>query len=239
MFHIVNPNEIVQGDNQAAAIREINAQKNIIESRLTAIVEIVEAEKIKSAYDYSMGNIRRELQEYIQVNSSEIIIIGNDTSRKLGETAQYLVNHYDGALFLISNEAEFTSSSKISVACNLKTFTKSNLTVAFDLAKVSKSPITMFNNGASAEPYREIENPTVWKSYYEPNRKVNFTYCKSDNTAESIIEHIIQEKPDVVCIGRGKKNNTLTNWFFPTTSIALKVAGTTTTPILLLPNSKN
>ncbi|MBL4653473.1 MAG: universal stress protein [Flavobacteriales bacterium] len=239
LFHVADPNDIVQSDNQAAAIREINSRKEIIESRLSAIVEIIEAEKIDSTYDYSIGSITGELKVYIQANSSELIIIGSHSNSKLGEITQYLVNHYNGALFLISKETEFAANSKTSVACNLKTVIEADLTIAFDLAKVSKSPITIFNNGASAEPHREIENPSVWKSYYEPNRKVNFIYCKSDSTTDGIIEHIDQEKPDVICIGRGKKNNTLFNWIFPTSSIASQVIGRTTTTVLLLPNAKD
>ena len=235
--HIANPGKIVESDNQASVLRDLETKTKKIEQKMGAIIDMITAEGINSIPYYSMGNIICEFEEQIEIINPDVVIIGKKIGNLSlsGKITSYLMNEYSGSLLIVGRESEFQNDTKISLGCNNSTLDRYDPHMLFSLDRQTKAPLTLLNvknlNGSGKEI---IVPQTWWKSIYEIDRDIKFVYEKDSRVVDGMLNYISRNNIGLLCIGKGKPRNFFQKMMSKNTSKVSEVINKVQIPILVM-----
>ena len=233
--HIANPSNIVQNDNQVAAIRDITTETKKIEKKIGAIVEMIMAEGINAIPYCSIGNIIYEFEELVSQLKPDVVILGKkaENPRLSGKITSYLINEYLGSLLIVKEDDVFQNSTKISVACNNNTFDLYDPKLIFSLNNQTKLPLRFLNIKQKNDSFEKITVPQTWReSSFEVDQNIQLE--QHTTIVDSLVQDIANNDTELLCIGRGKSRNYLQRMFSSRRSTLLDVVSKIHTPILVM-----
>ena len=234
--HIADPSRIVKDDNQVAALRELNVETEKIEKKIRVIIEMIQAEGLNAIPYSSIGNIINEFKELNTIIKPEVVILGKkieENPKLTGKLSSYLMNQYDGSLFIIGEDSVFQNDTKISVACNKNTFDLYDPNLIFSLNNQTKAPIRLLNIKGSKDSTEKIIAPQTWgESSYELDQK--FHIDQNSTVLAELLHCVTNNNNNLLCIGRGKPRSYLQRLLSKGTTTVSGVVNKIHTPILVL-----
>ncbi|MFT5821477.1 MAG: nucleotide-binding universal stress UspA family protein [Crocinitomix sp.] len=240
LFHVADMEKVTKSTNAIVIKQDIDEEGDKIKEKLKAIVEIIVAEGIAVTYEYSFGNYKDQIKNQIDFYNPDITIIGRRAigSNRLGKVTNFLLNKNMGCVLIVSNSELFSSTTNISVACNKHTLDKSNLNMVHSLDNSVAPPLSIINILNNAEQEQEVQFTHAVEHFKKGKEKFKFSYPVNLNITEGLIEHIVQENIELLCIGRGKGAKCILNRIFAKESTTASIVAKVNVPVLILGNKK-
>lgn len=234
--HIADPSSIVKDDNQVAALRELTIETRKIEKKISAIIEMIQAEGLNAIPYSSIGNIINEFKELNTIIKPEVVIFGKnieENPKLTGKLTSYLMNQHEGSLFIIGQDSVFHNDTKISVACNENTFDLYEPNLIFSLNNQTKSPLKLLNIKDFNNSSKKITIPKTWgKSSYELDQDIHIE--QNSTVLDGLLHCVTNSNTDLLCIGRGKPRNYIQRVFSINTTTVSGLVNKVQTPILVM-----
>lgn len=232
IFCIIDPSGIADSDNQVAALRAIQTEKKRIERKLNSIVEMIKLEGVETCSAYSIGNLKSELKLKLAQAKPDIVVMGK---RKKGANRllNYLVNECQEAVLILGQESKFLKGNKITIGYNDDTLDKYDFQLISKFSQLSQTPLTLLKITSPLEKEDLIKLSTIPPVSDQIDLFFRFEYKNSSNVANALLENATDSNAELLCIGRSKFKNTLSQYFF-NNSTAFKIAKNIKTPLLIM-----
>ena len=207
-FCVKKPTDIVEKENQLSAIRTINQKYNITGKEIDKIVKTIsDSYNLPIKYNYTFGNLKNEISNYISIHKPDIIVLGKRKSKILGilgdNITDFILKIFDGIIMIASETHELTISDQLSVGILNDPKQLKRKDFIESLIAVSKSPPKVFKTleGSSSEK----EN-----SSYFSKKSIEYVFEKGDNTLQNIANYSTKSKTNLVFLDRNKDQNNYT-----------------------------
>lgn len=207
-FCVKKPTDIVKKENQLSAIRTINQKYNIIGKEIEKIVKpISDIYNLPIKYNYTFGNLKNEISNYISIHKPDIIVIGKRKSKILGilgdNISDFILKIFDGIIMIASDKYELAISDQLSVGILNDPKQLKSKDFIESLIAVSKSPPKVFKTLEKSSSEKE-------NSSYFSKKTIEYVFEKGDNTLKNIANYSTKSKTNLVFLDRTKNQNNYT-----------------------------
>ena len=207
-FCVKKPTDIVKKENQLSAIRTINQKYNIIGKEIEKIVKpISDIYNLPIKYNYTFGNLKNEISNYISIHKPDIIVIGKRKSKILGilgdNISDFILKIFDGIIMIASDKHELTISDQLSVGILNDPKQLKSKDFIESLIAVSKNPPKVFKTLEKSSSEKE-------NSSYFSKKTIEYVFEKGDNTLKNIANYSTKSKTNLVFLDRTKNQNNYT-----------------------------
>jgi nucleotide-binding universal stress UspA family protein len=240
LFHVAGIEKLIHSENALIVKQKMDEEGDKIKEKLKAIVEIIVTDGIDATYEYSFGNDLEQIKEQLVFYNPDITIIGR---RKLrlnyrGRITSYLLNKYSGCLLIAGKDKLFSTVSKVSLACNNQTIDKYDLSIVYQLHESVTSPLSIINILKDSDQNQAVQIIDSNEHFKKGKDSLQFAYPVNVNVAEGLIDHVVKEKVELLCVGRSKDTRWILNRFFGRGSTSAIIVEKVDVPILVLGNKK-
>ena len=238
--YIGNPSIIENEENQIAALRELNTETKKIKNKMGAIVEMIIVEEINAIPHCSFGNIIDEFKALKHLIQPDVVILGKKAAinpKLSGKLTSYLLNEYEGSLFIIGEESTFQEETEIYVACNENTLETYSPNLILSINKQTKAPLKLVNI-KKEDSTEKINVPKIWRESLDKTEQI-IDLELSPIVSGGLFHYLKTKETALLCIGRGKPVKFLERFLSTKTSIVSDVTHKIHTPILVMGTLSN
>jgi len=120
LFHVSRSVDIVKYENQISALRTINEKCFSIRKKLKDLADaIAEKENIKITYDFTIGNVKNEIQKRIKKTNPDIVIIGKRKKTFMdflkGGLTKFLLHRHPEIILIAGEDHKKQAGNEISL----------------------------------------------------------------------------------------------------------------------------
>lgn len=227
---VVEPIDVVAGDNQIAALGAIAERKHDLKIKLNSIIEIIELEGIEVKTFITIGHVHLELESQLTKTNPFSVVIGEIKSGALGKATKYLLNKFKGNLLIIRKESQFLNGSNIVLGCNRNAISSCSLDFAAIYGRLTNKQLVLFN---AEEP----QNNSLTKSnQLNSDLPVKHKENRAPYFMSDLKKHVAKNNVELLCIGRNKIKKTFFDRIFKSHNAMLKTIENFNVPILIMEN---
>ncbi len=201
-LHVKKPTELVKTESQLSAVREINESTIIAQKKIKNLLDpISEKYDTKVSYKYSFGNIKNEIEKYIDSTKPDIIVLGKRRSSTLSfvgdNILDFVLKAHKGAVFVVSHKIQITPEDQL----RLGIFNEDESNLREDnhiktLAEYSTIPLKHFKIGTKSD---HLDNNT-----FLSKKTIEYVFEDSSNVISMISKYIPKSKVNLLCLDRNK-----------------------------------
>ena len=234
--HVANTKNIVDSENQLAALREIKLAESRIKSKLASIAGMIKTEGIHATTYYSLGNQISELVSHIEYKTPDLIVIGrkHHKTKWPGKLTRFLMNRYTGSLIVTGQKTEFNVNTKMAFGCKEKTLIEYNYSLILTMAKHLGAGLDVINVGVSNEMDVNMKLHGVKDLLNEKDADLSFEFVKGEDVVQRLIEYILDNNIQLFCIGKGKQSGFIQNLIRRQSSITDEIVEKVDIPVLMV-----
>lgn len=210
LLHVRKPVDIVESDNQLSSMRTINRDYIKSKDYLEKAIKSVD-NKLNISYNLTYGNVKQEIEEYVQRTNPDIIVLGKKRFNflRLGDKlTQFILKKYRGVVLIASNEhiLRYNENLSLGVFNNFeRTFNKG---LAKNLMALTQKPIKSFKIQKTTDNLDQGNHDSVSQD------TVEYVFEPNDNTINNLSNYVLKNNIDLLCINRdkmGSKKNKVTS----------------------------
>lgn len=194
-FHVKKPTDVVKSDSQLSAIRTINKEYNTTDKKMKSLIaQLTKEHEVRIDYNFSFGNIKNEINQFIEEVSPDMIILGKRKSTIFNFTGDnlthYLLKEFNGPVFIAESDNSLKPSQPIFLG--FLNSTKKSLDIEFTqkLLDFTKKPLVSFN--VSEEGINSVQDEEA----------LNYVFKKNDNILKSLSSYLVKNRINLLCIDR-------------------------------------
>ncbi len=199
VFHVIKPGEIVSSDSQLSALRTINKSSLQIDKKMKALLEPFKDEGIAIKQSFMIGNVKNEVENYINERDPELIVMGKRRASALkliGDgLTEFLLSNYKG-MVLVAGKANLLKNS-MGLKLGAYNVSKDELEQGFakTLLEQSKNPVRSF---------KVVEKPGINQMSAEGTISgvVEYVFEQSDNVLNNISNYVTKNELDLLLVDR-------------------------------------
>lgn len=200
-FYVKKPTEIIGNDSQLSALRSINKEQIQTEKELeNLLTPLTEKYKIDIKSKFSFGNIKTEIEDYINKINPELIIIGKRRANLFNlpgdRVTDFVLDRFSIPVLISSETNASDISDTISVGVlNTHESTSSN-SVLKKLIQDSKIPLKSFKIVDKVESFNS-------KNSAEKGL-IEYVFERNENSISSLSNYLEKSKVNLLYIERSK-----------------------------------
>ena len=207
-FCVKKATDIVEKENQLSAIRTINEKYNNTGKEIKKIVKSVsDIYDVSIKYNYTFGNLKSEISDYISIHKPDIIVLGKRKSKIfsiLGDNiTDFILKTFNGIIMITSDKNELTISDQLSVGILNELNQLKSKELIESLISISKKSPKVFK--ISEDNNLEKEN-----NPYFSEKTIEYVFEKGDNILQNIVNYSTKSKINLVFLDRNKNQNNYT-----------------------------
>lgn len=206
LFHVKTPSEVVKRDNQLSAIRSINEEHYQIRNKMQEyILPISDAYEIPISFNFAIGNVKNEIENYINETQPDIVVLGKSRTKRfklMGEgIAHFILNNYDGMIYIVSEKNPIEPNKKMVLGMLSNNEDSLNIAFAEDLMANIDKPIKSF----------KIRKKTdVSTKNIDTNKKtVEYLFEHGDNVFKNLSKYLTINNINLLWITRENNTNSI------------------------------
>ncbi|SEC28476.1 Universal stress protein family protein [Tenacibaculum sp. MAR_2009_124] len=207
IFHVLKPSNIVHSENQLSASRNINNEYTKTEKKIEALVEKYSIKHdTPISYSFSIGNIKNNIELYLNDHAPDIVVIGKKSSAALsffgnGVTDLVLKKH-QGEVVIAADGNKLVPNELINLGFLNKLRPFKNPDIFIQIAQNAIDPIKTFQFTDDIN-----HDQTVIESF--KNKKiVEYVFEKSNNVVNNLTTYLRKNNINLLCLPRKKNNQT-------------------------------
>ncbi len=204
-FHVKKPTDVVTKANQLTAIRTINEESNKLDKELKTLLNPhIENNKFKISFSYSIGNIKNELERFLDKNTQNIVVLGKRKTgsfRLVGDNVtNYVLDKHPESVIISAEDSVIEPSSNLSLGFLNSKAEDLNEGLTKELVNLTKEPLNSFRVIDSEEDSKE-------KIKISDKKTVEYVFEKNDDSIHNISNYLLKNKVNLLCINRTRKMN--------------------------------
>jgi nucleotide-binding universal stress UspA family protein len=204
-FHVKRPIDILEKENQLSAYRVINEQHIVTNKKIEALVNpLSEQYGVNINYSYTFGNVKNEIEKYINAHKPDVIVLGKRQSRPfkiIGDNIiQFIIEKYRGAIMIAANENALEPNKDISLGILNGSKTSFDFELMEGLMAHTQKPLKSFKIVKNSDIVKEAEVSL-------DTTTVEYVFEESGNTISNISSYMLKNNINLLCIDRGKNSS--------------------------------
>ncbi|WP_299124469.1 universal stress protein [uncultured Tenacibaculum sp.] len=182
-FHVKKPTDVVVTDNQLSAKRAINSQFTQTNKEISELVsEFSQKYDINIASSFTFGNIKNEIDLFLEDTNPNIIVIGKRRSKSISALGDKISKHVlkkkGKTIIIASAESELQPENEISLGLYNEIEQQHNNKFINEIIENANKPLKNFqvvnsNDANLLLVDRETVNPKSTKSFDKLLNKMN------------------------------------------------------------------
>ena len=206
LLYIKKPTELVEKDHQLAVIRAINKDYVSTDKKIKDLINPISDEyNVKINHTFTIGNLKTEIENYIDQNKPDIIVLGKRKSKLtnfIGDNmTQFVLKKHKGTVVITDYNKALEPNKELSLGLFNTTFKGDEF-----LEKIidsAQKPLTSF---------KVVESLTTSKNEQPLNNKtVEYAFKNGDNVLENISNYLSRTNINLLCVNRARSISDSTN----------------------------
>ncbi|UOB19223.1 universal stress protein [Abyssalbus ytuae] len=202
-FHIKNPSEVVDKENQLSAVRTINATYLDSKKHINALVKpIAKSYGVKIETNFTIGYVKDEINKYIHFFKPDIIVLGkrkNVPLKLMGDSiTQFVLSSFNGVVVIASHNQVLESDQELSLGMMNATKKTLKMQLIEKLLMQTNKPLKSFK-------VLKGDNPSNAEDIINDKKVVEFVFDYKDDVINTVSKYLLKNKIDVLFV-----NNDLT-----------------------------
>ncbi len=198
-FHVKKPTDVVLMDNQLSAIRNIKEEHYVISKKIQQLITPISEEYgLPIHFNFSIGNVKNEISDYIKETKPDIIVLGKRKPKRLkfiGDSiTHYILTSFEGVVFIAAQANAIEPDKKLSIGLFNDAEHSFNLDFAPALLANAEAPLKSFNIAEKKETELNSTSSTVATQAY--------TFEQGDNAVKNLSKYLKMHNINVLCINR-------------------------------------
>jgi nucleotide-binding universal stress UspA family protein len=198
-FHVKNPTEVVERENQLSAMRNINEKHIATENEIqTMIAPISEEFDVKINYAFTFGNVKDEIQVYINEKKPDIIVLGKRKPRIvkfLGDSiTNYVLKNYNGVVMIASDTNALEPNRELSLGVLNDIEQAFKVDFAEDLMVHTQKPLTSFRISNGSNEQKDATN--------DDKNIVEYVFERGDGAIKNLSKYLSISNINLLLIDR-------------------------------------
>jgi len=209
-FHVKKPTDIVQQDNQLSAMRTIGKEHVNTEKKIQNLISSANEDyKIKINSSFTFGNIKSEIESYIEIIKPDIIVLGKKKSKAINLNGDNVIDHvlkkFNGAILIASDKNSLEPNKELSLGLLNGIEESFELDFAEDLMNYTNKPLKLFKILKRPFDSNKIEKNSEIKT-------VDFVFEQNDDSISKLSNYLVKNNINLFCLSRGvQKTKSRTN----------------------------
>ncbi|MEP3837549.1 MAG: universal stress protein [Algibacter sp.] len=200
VFHVKKPTDVVASDSQLSAIRTINQDQNESKNKIQELINpIIGAYNIGISFNYSLGNVKSEIESYIRETKPDVIVLGRRNTKVLklagDHITDFVLKTHNGPVMIVSSNNGIAPETDLHIGLLNGQTQVFNQDFTSNLFAKAKTPLKSFNIVNSA-------NTAVIEVEKSTNKAIDFVFEKNDNTIKNIDQYLSKNKVNLLFINR-------------------------------------
>tara|TARA_B110000091_G_scaffold198109_1_gene226862 strand:- start:1249 stop:2013 length:765 start_codon:yes stop_codon:yes gene_type:complete len=201
LFYVKKPTEVVDKESQLSAMRTINKEYFSIDKKIKSIISpMSEKYNAKINHTFSIGNLKNEIEKYIDENKPDIIVLGKrkpKTVSFIGDNiTSFILKKHKGPIVIIDDKNELEPNKKLSLG--LFNYSKTDDDFSENIIRSTQSPVKAFNIANNSD---FLNNKTRLKD----TENVEYVFSEGDNVLKNISNYLLKSNVNLLFVNR-KKN---------------------------------
>ncbi|SFC98500.1 universal stress protein [Algibacter pectinivorans] len=209
VFHVKKPTDVVASDSQLSAIRTINQALNQSKNKIEKLINpFIEDYNVNITFNYGIGNIKSEIETYIENTKPDCIVLGKRNTKIINLTGDHLTDFilksYSGPVLIVSKQNGITPETDLHLGLLNGQSQVFNQDFNSSLFQNTSAPLKSFNIVNSKSTTSTLGNTLN-------ENTVDFVFEKNDNTIKKIDQYLEQNKVNLLLINRPDNKGTKIN----------------------------
>lgn len=204
-FHVKKASEVVEDENQLSAKRTINQKHFATKKKIESLINpIKEAYGVNITTSFSYGNVKHEIESYLEENKPDIIVLGKRKSSRLGligdNITSFVLHNFNGVVMIASNKKALEPSQEIGLGMLNASNKQIDFEFAKDLIANTQKPLKSFKIIKKASEAIKGQNQLNENS-------VEYVFEQADNNIKVIDKYLSKNNINLLCIDRASHPN--------------------------------
>lgn len=204
-YHVKKPIDVVETESQLSAIRKIGADHVIIEKKINSLLKSISNEfDIQMNSSFTFGNVKKEINNYIETTKPDIIVLGKRKPNllKIGgdNITDYVLQNHQGPVMIASSESVLEPNSELSIGVFNNVEESFNIDFANDLMSHAKKPLKSFKILNSDSDFKTTSKDHEFKT-------IDFVFEKNDSTINNLTNYLSKNKINLFCMSRENQSS--------------------------------
>lgn len=203
-LYVKKPTEVIKKENQLSAMRAINKDHLVSNKKIKDLIKpISENYNVNINHTFTIGNLKNEIDKYIDDNKPDVIILGKRKSKVINfigdNIIQFILKKHKGIIVIVDDKNVLEPNKELQIG--LFNSTKANSIFTNNIVKSTKKPLKSFKIAEDSNSLKE-----------EVGEKTSeYIFTKGDNALKNISNFISKSKINLLFVDRKKENLINTN----------------------------
>ena len=207
-FYVKKPNEILEKENQLSANRVINKEYYLTEKEIQNLITPISKDYgVTINYAYVFGNIKNEIEKFINDSKPDIIVLGKRKPKALSfigdNITDFVLKTHSGAIMIADNESVLEPNKAISLGVLNGKAPSFNMSFIDDLIANALEPMKSFK-------IIKNQNTTKKTDALTGGKMVEYVFEHNVNTIKHLSGYLSKNNINLLCVDR-VQNNKKTN----------------------------
>ena len=197
-FYVKKPTEIVEKESQLSAMRTINKEYFAIDKKIKNLINPISKDyDININHSFTIGNIKNEIEKYIDKNKPDIIVLGKRKSKIINFIGDYItpfiLKKHKGIVVIADDKNPLEPNQDLSLG------------FFNDIKANGKFVDNIINSSQKAlRSYKIAENSNPIKNEEFLNNKkiVEYVFEKGDNAIKNISNYLSKSNVNLLFVNR-------------------------------------
>ena len=203
-LYVKKTTEVVKKENQLSAMRAINKDHLVSNKKIKDLIRpFSENYNVNINHTFTIGNLKNEIDKYIDDNKPDVIILGKRKSKVINfigdNIIQFILKKHKGIIVIVDDKNVLEPNKELQIG--LFNSTKANSVFTNNIVKSTKKPLKSFKIAEDSNSLKE-----------EVGEKTSeYIFTKGDNALKNISNFISKSKINLLFVDRKKENLINTN----------------------------
>lgn len=206
LFHVKKPTEVVGRECQLSAMRSINEEHIETNKTIENLINPIAKEyNLNINYSFAFGNVKNEIQTYINEHKPDIIVLGKRKPKTFNITGDNITDlvmkKHDGVIMIASEEHPLQPNRDFSLGILNKAENVSSINFVEDLINKSNQPLKSFK-------ILKNTNKTSKEVPVSNKKTVEYVFENGNNALNNVSKYATKNNINLMCVDTRKQNKT-------------------------------
>lgn len=202
-FYVKKPTDVVEKESQLSAMRTINRAYFSIDEKIKNIIKPISNNYgVNINQTFTIGNVKNEIEKYIDENKPDIIVLGKRKSKKISligdKITQFILKKHKGIIVIADDINVLEPNNELSLG--LLNTTNKNNSIIDTIVNSTQKPLKSFNITEKNAPIKE--------SFLTEKKTIDYVFEKGDDTIKNISNYLEKNNINLLFVDREKNKST-------------------------------